>query len=622
MCGIAGFVASGARETAQQTLRAMVDAMARRGPDSEGMECWPDALLGHRRLAILDLSPAGHQPMLWEDGEIGLVFNGCIYNFHALRKELEDRGQRFHSQCDTEVLLRGYREWGIDGMVPRLRGMFAFAVWDNPRRKLTLVRDPLGVKPLIYTARNGQIAFASTVAAIRAAGLAGEIDTQAVLEFLEFGFVTDERTIYSGVHKLPAGTILEWQDNRITKRSYWKLPEPEEHSRITFAEAVEETARLLVEAVRLRLCADVPIGALLSGGIDSTLVCWAMAKLNANIKAFTVGTPGDAVDEAPAAVQTARALGIPHEVVALPDGQESLLDELTEAYGEPFGCSSALAMLRVSRSVKPLATVLLTGDGGDDVFLGYPFHRHFWQAQRLAGTLPAQALPAWQKARGIINGFGPLRRPKHFLDYATGGLGAVTRVHDGLPYYAQRGMLGEKLGGLELAQRGIPLSVEAGRRLLADVLQYDQRTRFVGEFMTKVDGGAMHYAIEARSPFLDQNLWEFAARIPLAVRLHGTELKPILREIVRRNVGEEVASRRKQGFTVPVEQWLATRWSKALSELGRESLLEADGWIRPGTIRGAVEEGIARRWAPTQLWYLLTLEHWLQRQASPVRTQS
>jgi asparagine synthase (glutamine-hydrolysing) len=616
MCGIAGFVAAGARETSQQTLRTMVTALARRGPDSEGIECWPDALLGHRRLAILDLSAAGHQPMLSEDGEIGLVFNGCIYNFHDLRKELEDCGHRFRSQCDTEVLLRGYREWGIDALVRRLRGMFAFAVWDNPQRKLTLVRDPLGVKPLLYSVRNGQIAFASTVTAIHAAGLAGEIDSQAVLEFLEFGFVTDDRTIYGGVEKLPAGTLLEWQNNRITKRSYWALPEPDERSRITFTEAVEETARLLVEAVRLRLCADVPIGALLSGGIDSTLVCWAMAKLNANIKAFTVSTPGDSADEAPAAIQTARTLDIPHEVVALPHEQETLLDELTDAYGEPFGCSSALAMLRVSRSVKPLATVLLTGDGGDDVFLGYPFHRHFWMAQRFARSLPAQALPAWQKARGLINGFGPLSRPKHFLDYATGGLGAVTRVHDGLPYYTQRIMLGEKLRSLELPQRRIPLSIRSGRRVLAEVLQYDQRTRFVGEFMTKVDGGAMHYAIEARSPFLDQKLWEFAARLPLSIRLHGTELKPILREIVQKNVGDQVASRKKQGFTVPVEQWLATRWSKALRELGRQSVLETGGWISPGTIRSAVEEGIMNRWAPTQLWYLLTLEHWLQRQVA------
>ena len=620
MCGIAGWIAPDQPDSADQVVRTMVSSLALRGPDSEGIRSWPEAgaFLGHRRLAILDLSEAGSQPMLSKDGQIGVVFNGCIYNFLELRKQLEDLGQPFRSDCDTEVLVRGYQQWGIDALVSRLRGMFAFAVWDNRQRKLALVRDRLGVKPLFYTARDGRIGFASTVTALRAAGLVEEIDPRAVMEYLEFGYVTDERAIFLGAGKLPAGSILEWQDGRISQRSYWSLPETEESSRITFEEAVEETERLLLESVRLRLYADVPIGALLSGGIDSTLVCWAMAKLNANVRAYTVSTPGDPADEAPDAAETARLLGIPHEIVTLPREQPALLEELTEAYGEPFGCSSALAMLRVSRAVKERATVLLTGDGGDDVFLGYHFHRHLWMAQRLANQLPGAAVPVWRAVRPAFDRVPLLRRPKHFLDYATGGLGAVTRAHSGLPFYERRGLLGERLQAMTLAQRQIPCSLESSRRLLPEFLDYQQRMWFVGEFMTKVDGGTMRHALEARSPFLDQKLWEFAARLPTRLRLRRGTLKAILREIVRRRVGPQVASRKKRGFTIPVEQWLATRWTDALDGLSRGAALEREGWIRPGALDACVRQARAGQSVSTQLWRLLALENWLQRPATPL----
>src|ERR1051326_7461249 len=280
--------------------------------------------------------------------------------------------------------------WGIDELVRQLRGMFAFAIWDQGKRKLTLVRDRLGVKPLAYCIRNGEIAFASTVQALRAAGFGGGIDPQAVLEFLEFGYVIDPRAIYEGVSKLPPASILEWNDGRVEQRQYWAPPAIDEGSRIGFEEAVEETERLLVESVKLRLIADVPIGVLLSGGIDSALVCWALQKLNANIKAFTISAPGDPSDESGAAAETARRLGIEHEVVPMPEENFSL-DEMTEAFGEPFSCSSAQAMLWVAKSVKQAATVLLTGDGGDDVFFGYPFFQNAWNAQRLARHLPAAA---------------------------------------------------------------------------------------------------------------------------------------------------------------------------------------------------------------------------------------
>jgi asparagine synthase (glutamine-hydrolysing) len=585
----------------------MMAAMPRRGPDSEGLSAWPGVVLGHKRLAILDLSPGGHQPMLSEDGNTGIVFNGCIYNFQEIRAELEGLGHKFRSQCDTEVLWRGYLEWGVDPLVERLRGMFAFAIWDHPRRRLTLVRDRLGVKPLVYAVRDGEIAFASTVGALRSAGFGGEIDPEAMLEYLEFGFVTDRRAIFQGLQKLPAASILEWSEGKIRQRQYWKPPEIDETSRITFEEAVEETERLLVESVRLRLISDVPVGVLLSGGIDSTLVCWAMRQANANIKAFTVRAADDPSDESVAAADTARMLGVPHEIVDMP-AHDFDLDEFTDAFSEPFSCSSAQAMLWVSRLVKPAATVLLTGDGGDDVFLGYSFFRNAWWAERVARSLPPAAAPACRRLSRLLP-----RRMRRFAEYATGGIGEHIRAHDGLPYYAAHTMLGDRLAERHLPWREIPASLASGRRLLEDVFDYHLQAHFSGEFLPKVDGATMYYSIEARGPLLDQKIWEFAAALPAKVRFHGGDLKAVLREIVRRHVSPEAASRRKQGFTVPVERWLANRWTGMLNRLRETTRLERAGWIRNGALEGPVREAIAGQWVPQQVWHLLVLEHWLEK---------
>ncbi len=394
---------------------------------------------------------------------------------------------------------------------------------------------------------------------------------------------------------------------------YWTLPEADESSAIKFEEAVEETERLLVEAVRLRLHADVPIGVLLSGGIDSALVCWAMAKLNANVKAYTVAAPGDPADETEDAARTAKMLGISHEVVALPETRPALLDELVDAYSEPFGSSSALALLQVSRAIKPAATVLLTGDGGDDVFLGYPFLRNAWKAQKTAELLPQAAAAVWRKAERLVPAAGPLRRAKNFLGYATHGLGAHARAHNGLPFFEQRSMLGERLAGRVLAQRQIPDSLASARRLLPEVLAYHRKMHFTSEFMVKVDGATMYYALEARAPFLDQRIWEFAAALAPALHFQGGQLKAVLREIVRRRIAPEVAARGKQGFTVPIERWMAERWKGMLDRLRGGTALEREGWIRGDALRAALDEGVERKWMPLQIWWLLVLEHWLDR---------
>jgi asparagine synthase (glutamine-hydrolysing) len=387
---------------------------------------------------------------------------------------------------------------------------------------------------------------------------------------------------------------------------------------VSFDEAVERTEELILESVRLRLCADVPLGVLLSGGIDSTLICWAMAKLNANIEAFTMAAPGDVQDEAGAARETAQILGIPHRVVPLPEQRLTLLDELTEAYSEPFAPFSALGVLLVSQAVRSSATVLLTGDGGDDVFLGYPFMSNAWLAQQTARRLPPGTPQLWRGVRSLVPAAGPLRRVKNFLEYATSGISAYARAHDGLPWFHQRSMLGERLGDAALRHRQMEPSFDSAQRLLTDVLDYHQRLHFTSEFMQKVDGGTMYHALEARSPLLDHQIWEFAASLPYETRFHGGQLKAVLREIVRRRVGESVASRKKQGFTVPVERWLAGKWSHELDRLKGSTLLESNGWIAPGRLEPAVAEALRNGRVPLQMWYMLAFERWLERsQATP-----
>jgi asparagine synthase (glutamine-hydrolysing) len=596
----------------------MVRALERRGPDGEGVETWDCAVLGHRRLAIFDLSEAGRQPMTSADAQVSVVFNGAVYNWRTLRAELESRGIEFKSQTDTEVLVEGYRVWGIDALVRRIRGMFAFGLWDARARKLFLVRDRLGVKPLFYASRaDGTLAFASTARALRRAGFADAIDERAVAEFLEFGYVTDDRSIYEGVRKVPAATVLEWSEGgQLKSREYWAPPAADTESKVSFDEAVEEAERLFVRAVEMRLQADVPVGALLSGGVDSSLVCWAVARLGGDVTAYTVGTPGDPADETADARETAAALGVRHKVLDVSADDAPNVSELSAAYGEPFACASALGMIRVSRAVSREATVLLTGDGGDDVFLGYPEHRHFQLASRFARATPDWAARAWLSTRSGFPRVGPLKRAASLMNYAAGGLGAVAHTHDGLPTYRRMGMLGERLKDASVAQRSIEWSRESARDLLTEFLKYDRRTRFVGEYLTKVDGATMYHSLEARSPFLDQELWEFAAALPYALRMRGGASKAVLRELARRRLGGRVAAGRKRGFTVPVGRWVAGRWRAQVAELLRDSLVEKHGWIRADAALARLEESVRRGRAPNQLWYVYVLESWLRHEQS------
>ncbi len=615
MCGLAGIVGDADPGSARVATAEMLAALAHRGPDAEGLESWPGAVFGHRRLSIFDLSDAGRQPMLSKDRSVGVLLNGAIYNFRSLRVELERCGHSFRSQTDTEVLVYGYLQWGIDELLRRLRGMFAIAIWDARDDRLFLIRDRMGVKPLVYAAADGALAFASTVRALRRGGFGRTIDDLGVAEFLEYGFVTDARTIYREVRKLPAASILEWHKGRYQIREYWTLP-PVSRFTISFDEAVEETERLFLAAVEKRLDADVPVGALLSGGVDSSLVCWGISHLGADITAYTVGTPGSTADETDDATATAAVLKIPHVVLPLSAENPAVLDDLTNAYGEPFACGSALGMLRISEVIKPSATVLLTGDGGDDVFLGYPGHAYFFWAQRMARRMPSAASGLWRSTRRWLPHRGVVGRATHFLNYATGGVGAVVDANPGLPDCGRRGVLGPRLRLMAIEERSIPESLESARNLLGEMLPFERQHRFTGEYMTKVDGGAMFHALEARSPFLDQDVWEFASSLPHEIRLHGGRLKAVLREIARRRIGERVAFGAKRGFAIPVQEWLVGRWyaNACVERLLLGGLLAEHGYLEPEAVERELALARQTGHAPLYLWYLFVLERWMRHE--------
>ncbi|HMO81803.1 MAG TPA: asparagine synthase (glutamine-hydrolyzing) [Pyrinomonadaceae bacterium] len=612
MCGIAGYAGAKDAEKRERLVYRMTAELRRRGPDDHGIESWPLATLGHRRLSIFDVSPAGHQPMMTAKREVGIVFNGAIYNFRSLREELEAKGYAFSSRTDTEVLLNGYLEWGIEGLTDKIDGMFAFAIWDDRVKTLYMVRDRLGVKPLTFSAFENSIVFASSVRAVKAAIPIAELSAEGVLEYLEFGFLTDESSIYKSVEKVGAGEIVEWSAGTLKRRRYWEPPVSDEGSDLTFTEAVRETERLFLLAVEKRLQADVPVAALLSGGIDSSLVCWAIAELGSEVKAFTVGTPEDENDETAAAAGTAARLGISIEVLSLSKDRLPDVNSLISAFSEPFASSSALGMLSIAEMVSKEAKVLLTGDGGDDVFLGYPEHRHFHVSSRLARMSPHPILRLFDSGRSRLPGKGALKRASSFAGYVTRGLAAVAAARDGLPFYMQNEMLGERICPQDLGHRNLGSEIGGGRQLLGDFLRYDLKTRFVGEYLPKVDGSTMFHALEARAPFLDIDLWNFASALSPDIRLKGMRLKAILRDIAARRIGQRVAARRKQGFMVPAQRWLAREWRQDFIDAMTDSRLEREGLIDARRTLDAFAGVKPGSTAPRQFWFIYILELWLR----------
>jgi len=625
MCGIAGLadLAGLDRAAAAPRLRRALDRLAPRGPDGEG--AWDDAhcLLGHRRLAIVDLSPAGAQPMLRHD--LALVFNGMIYNYRALRTELAGLGHRFTSDSDTEVLLLGWRQWG-EALLPRLEGMFAFALWDPAARQLFLARDRFGKKPLIYRHEGQRLAFASDLAAAEhLAGGGGTIDRAAVRALFTLRFIPEPMTALAGFRKLPAGHMATLSARGLDVRRWYDLAAAEKPH---FAD--EETAaralRARVEAaVADRLVADVPVGAFLSGGIDSAIVVAAMRKATNRVRTYTVGFEGapEYYEERPAAKRVADFLGTEHTEIAV-SAAEALgaVERVFDGLDEPFADSSALPTFLVSQATRRHVTVALSGDGGDEVFGGYRKYQGELLAERYR-LLPAPLRKNLIEplARLLPEGKGhPLleraRRVRRFLAHA-GGTAAARQA--GWMRLLPEDEVSELLGSDAAApslERAIETLRAGGGDDINRMLFADIALGLPGDMLTKTDRMSMANSLEVRCPLLDHRVVEAAAAMPGAWKLKRGEGKAVLRRAFADALPAEVFERPKKGFEIPIAVWLIGPLRSLVETALDPAVLEDHGIAAAPPRRWLAELESGKRDSSEKLWTLVAFTQWAARRGA------
>ena len=585
MCGICGKVL---RDTARRVdgadVEAMRDTMISRGPDAGGVHLDRYAGLGHRRLSIIDLE-ASVQPMSNENGTVWIVFNGEIYNFVELRKDLLARGHQFRTAGDTEVIVHLYEEYGVD-CVSRLRGMFAFAIWDARTDTLLLARDRVGIKPLYYALNDQAFLFGSELKALVADKhfrATRQIDAEAVHSYLSFLSVPDPACIYRGVRKLPPGHTLTLRHGAIDVQRYWNVAFEEEEG--VAGEAWEaRLLELMREAVRIRLVADVPLGAFLSGGIDSSTVVALMAGLmNRPVKTFSIGFSDKAFNEASDAKRVAKHLGTDHtELILAPAEARFVIPQLVEHFDEPFADASAIPTYYVSKLAREQVTVTLSGDGGDELFGGYPWRQVRPWYQRHLSRLPLHVRSGIRRMTGILpnglRGTNYLRRidipyERYILD-AMAVFDEADRRRLYSPHFA------DVVAGVDPYQHQLPnFAGSAGRGWEARMMEYDLKTYLPNDVLTKVDRMSMRASLEARVPLLDHRLVEFAAKMPSRLKIRGGVSKHILKQVMAPYLPAEVLQKQKQGFSVPLGTWLRT-------EL-REDILD--------TLRGGNRHGFFNR---------------------------
>ncbi len=606
MCGIAGLVhLDNARPASLETVVAMTRTLAHRGPDGEGFWVKGPVALGHRRLAIIDLS-TGDQPMFSHDGKYGVVFNGEIYNYLEVRQTLLGLGHQFVTQSDTEVILEAYRAWGT-GCLAHFNGMFAFALWDTAERSLFCARDRLGEKPLFWAEQGGTFYFGSEAKALFAAGLAKEPDLSLLDIFLACTYIPAPYCFFKGIQKLQPGHFLLVKNGQVKSGPYWHLPHPLlQDQRRDEPRILEEFQALFTDAVRLRLRSDVPLGAFLSGGLDSASVVAEMAGLlERPVQTFTIGFEQHAYDERDLARLVADKFHTQHiERVVAPNDAEAALDAVIRAYDEPFGDSSALPTRIVSQIAREKVTVALTGDGGDEVLSGYTIHQgervsHWWG--RLPGPLTRRAPAVWSKAQTF--GLSSVSRIARVL--ALAGSPFVERLEakqSGVDPAVRRALLaGQKYWPVGELMRDI-LAPVAHQDTFGQLNYWLLKVSLPDDMLTKVDRAAMATALETRVPFLDHRLVELMAHVHMDIKLKGLTRKHILRATAGKKLPPSLLRQKKRGFGVPLEHWLQGQ-GKALLGPRAQRVAQA-GWVR-GEVLAA--QNPSERGASVLWWCLAML---------------
>ncbi len=629
MCGICGFIdnrADGA--CGEEVLREMNRRLSHRGPDDEGTYLARSPRvgtvgLGHRRLKIIDLSAAGRQPMANEDGSIRLVLNGEIYNYRQLRALLQEKGHVFSSETDTETLVHLYEEEGT-GLLQRLRGMFAFALWDEKKQLLLLARDRIGKKPLVYAQDGRFFCFASELNSLMAAATGRpQMEMPALDDYLSFGYIPAPLTIYKGIRKLPPGHFLILRDGRMSLERYWRLQYGPKR-RISEEDAAQETLRLLEESVRVRLNSDVPLGAFLSGGIDSSAVVALMSRAGAGqVKTFSIGFGDADYDELKFARLIARRYGTDHHEFTVRPNALGIIDELVTRYGEPFADSSCIPTYYVSEMTRRSVTVALNGDGGDELFAGYDRYRAMLIAQKLFEYPHALRSRLRALERLLPDSPNPrsrLRRAKRFLQAAfmpeakryCRWLGIFTPEQRHSLYLTRDSSLYEKDRAADLITA---LLGEANTEALLDRILYTDSLLYLPfDLLVKVDIASMTHALEARSPFLDQELIEFVARLPADYKLRGSTSKYLLKKALHPHLPGPILSRGKMGFGVPLGRWFRGE----LRDFVKDNLCCAQtritSFLNAEEIDRIVHEHIVlNKDRSYQIWSLLMLELWHRR---------
>jgi asparagine synthase (glutamine-hydrolysing) len=625
MCGICGVFNFGSGEPADRAaLKRATDAMAHRGPDDEGFLLDGNLGLGNRRLSIIDL-PGGHQPISSEDETVWITFNGEIYNYRDLRPELEARGHRFHTSSDTETILHLYEECGLD-CLERLRGMFAFAIWDHRARRLFVARDRLGVKPLFYREEPGRLIFASELRALRElAREPFETDPQSVYDFFGFRYIPAPHTFYRGVHKLLPGHFLVADLHGVRTQSYWDVPAEELEGSVSGEELAQQVVELLRESVRLRLISDVPLGVFLSGGTDSSAVVVLMSGLMKDsgqpVRTFSVGFEEAQYNELPYARRVAKAFSTEHhELIVRPSDLADELTRLVAFRDEPVAEPTDIALYKISRLAAESVKVVLAGEGGDELFAGYPKYA----ADRLAGVVSAfpqevtQTIARWlpyrqrraklalealsirDEAERSATWFASFSREEREALFSRDFLAQVDVAHPAHVFERY----------LEKARDRSPLK----RMLYADL-----KIWLPDNLLLRGDQMTMAASIEERVPFLDHKLVELAARIPGRLLARGFRTKLLLRRALEKYLPPEILRRRKIGFSVPVGKWFRGQLKSMVADLVLSPEARARGYFSPTAMEQFVREhfdGLRDR--QKQLWTMVNFELWCRQKKEGV----